>query len=152
MKKALLCIALFCAITGYISGDNAVDSTRSMSYTHLSAIKTAFSGGSDVASYYWNEFINDNPNTIDSLFDETERGDFELLNDLYKKYFVQPFPAREEYQDSLASKLDSHASWVYDRMVNTRPVDWEHALISNNLTSARCVFHLTPIEYNKYFV
>ncbi len=25
-------------------------------------------------------------------------GHFELLNDLYKKYFVQPYPAREAYQ------------------------------------------------------
>jgi hypothetical protein len=87
MKKTMLCIALFCAITGYIYGDSAVDSTRSMSSTHLGAIKTAFSGGSDVATYYWNEFINDNPNTTDSLFDETERGDFDYFNaDLYVKY------------------------------------------------------------------
>jgi hypothetical protein len=29
------------------------------------------------------------------------------------------------YQDALASKLDSLTSWVYTRMVNTRPLGWE---------------------------
>jgi len=87
MKKAMLCIALFCAITGYIYGDSAVDSTRSMSSTHLSAIKTAFSGGSDVATYYWNEFIENNPTKTDSIFDKTEKGWEDYFDsDLYVKY------------------------------------------------------------------
>ncbi len=58
MKKVMLFIALFCAITGYIYGDSAVDSTRSMSYTHLSAIKTAFSGASEIGEFYWEHFVN----------------------------------------------------------------------------------------------
>ncbi len=81
MKKALLCIAVFCAITGYIYGDSAVDSTRTMSYNHLYAIRNDFNGNDPVARHYWLKFkshstkddsleILETDGIIDDIFEE----------------------------------------------------------------------------------
>ena len=88
MKKALLCIALFCAITGYIYGDSAVDSTRSMSSTHLGAIRNAFSGGDAGVEHYWEKFVDTTPTKEDStrIFDLYGIKQYNLFNShLYTK-------------------------------------------------------------------
>ncbi len=90
MKKAMLCMSLICAFTISLFGDYAVDSTRSMDTTHVNAIRTAFSGSSEIGEFYWEDFVANDPTQHemeDSLMGEYDRGWQDYFNaDLYVKY------------------------------------------------------------------
>ncbi len=88
-KKILVFIVLCCAITGSLYGDYAVNSTRSMSSTHMDSIRTAFSGSSEIGEFYWEHFVSyerSQQEIDDSLMTEDERWLDYFNADEYVKY------------------------------------------------------------------
>ena len=67
MKRIVILTTLYLVFCITLYADSAVDSTRSMSVDHFTAIRNAFSGGDPVAEHYWEEFIDRTPTKEDSL-------------------------------------------------------------------------------------
>ena len=79
MRKLMFISVLILLVGGNLYSQFAVDSTRSMNEEHISAIRTDFNGGDNIATYYWDWFIFNNPTLKDSLMSdeiERERDDF----------------------------------------------------------------------------